>query len=130
MSLTGIGEIADAVSSIVGKFFPDKTEEEKAKIAMVIQMVRSQTETNRVEAASPSVFVAGWRPAVGWTCALAFCVQFVIGPLGTWLAGLSGHPVQFPNMDLGTMMPLLLGMLGLGGMRTFEKVSGVNNVGH
>lgn len=129
MSLTGLGEIATAVKDVVGMIFPNKTEEEKAQIAAALALVQGQLDTNKAEAASPSIFVAGWRPFVGWVCGTGFGVQFVIGPLAEWGSGLLGHPVKFPPMDLGTMMPLLLGMLGLGGMRSAEKINGVNS-GH
>src|SRR5437879_2978812 len=118
MDVTGIGEASSAVKGILGMFFADKTEEEKAKIAMAIQMVQAQTDTNKAEAASSSTFVAGWRPFVGWVCGSGFAVQFVLGPLLEWGSALVNHPLKFPPLDLGTMMPLLFGMLGLGGMRT------------
>lgn len=129
MDITGIGEAAQAAKGIIGMFFPDKTEEERAQLAASLALIQAQTDTNRAEAASPSMFVAGWRPFVGWVCGTGFGVQFVIGPMCEWAAGLAGHPIKFPQLDLGTMMPLLFGLLGLGGMRTFEKVQGVNS-GH
>tara|TARA_R110000868_G_C10799763_1_gene756976 strand:+ start:615 stop:1004 length:390 start_codon:yes stop_codon:yes gene_type:complete len=129
MDITGIGAAAEAAKSIIGMFFPDKTEAEKAQLAASLALIQGQLDTNKAEAASPSTFVAGWRPFVGWICGAGFAVQFVAGPLAEWAAALAGHPVKFPQMDLGTMMPLLLGMLGLGGMRSFEKVQGVS-AGH
>jgi hypothetical protein len=129
MDITGIGAVADLVKTAVNAFFPNKTEEEKAQLAAAITLVQGQLDTNKAEALSPSLFVAGWRPFVGWVCGTGFGVQFVIGPLCEWASALAGHPIKFPPMDLGTMMPLLLGMLGLGGMRTVEKVNGVQS-GH
>jgi len=129
MDLTGIGEAATAAQKIIGMFFPDKTEEEKAQLAASLALIQGQLDTNKAEATSQSLFVAGWRPFVGWVCGTGFGVQFVFGPLGEWVSSLAGHPVKFPPMDIGTMMPLLMGLLGLGGMRTFEKVQGVNS-GH
>jgi hypothetical protein len=87
-----------------------------------LTQIAGQMEINKVEAASSSIFVSGWRPAIGWICGAGFAVQFVIGPLAEWGSSLAGHPVKFPTMDTGTMMPLLLGMLGLGGLRTAEKL--------
>lgn len=124
MDITGIGALAESAKGIIGMFFPDKTETEKAQLAASLAILQSQTDTNRAEASSPSMFVAGWRPFIGWICGAGFGVQFVAGPLFEWGAGLFGHPIKFPQMDLGTMMPLLLGMLGLGGMRTAEKIQG------
>lgn len=129
MDIAGIGTAATALKDILGMFFPDKTQEERDKMAAVMAVMQQQTDTNKVEAGSTSTFVAGWRPFVGWVCGSGFGVQFVIGPIVEWVAALTGHPVKFPQMDLGTMMPLLLGMLGLGGMRSYEKVQGVNS-GH
>jgi hypothetical protein len=129
MDVTGIGAVADLAHDVIGRLFPDKSEQERQQLAAVLQVVQGQLDTNRAEAQSQSMFVAGWRPFVGWVCGTGFGVQFVIGPLCEWVAGLAGHPIKFPPMDVATMMPLLFGLLGLGGMRTFEKVQGVNS-GH
>jgi hypothetical protein len=98
-------------------------------LAADLQTLQMQSDVNKSEAASTSLFVAGWRPAVGWCCGLGLFVQFLVRPLFTWGAALSGHPIVFPELDMGTLMTLLLGMLGLGGMRTFEKVNGIK-AGH
>jgi hypothetical protein len=90
---------------------------------------QSQMDINKVEAASSSTFVASWRPLIGYVCGAAFAINFVIGPLGTWGSALAGHPVVFPNLDMRDMMPVLLGMLGLGTMRSYEKVNGLKS-GH
>jgi hypothetical protein len=84
-----------------------------------------QLAINKEEAANPNVFVSGWRPFIGWVCGSGFAIQFVIGPMAEWGSALYGNPVKFPQMDVGTMMPLLLGMLGLGTLRTAEKINGV-----
>jgi len=123
MSITGLGEVASLAETVVNKLFPDKSEQERAQMAATLAVVQGQLDTNKAEAANPSMWTSGWRPGVGWTCAAAFAVQFVIGPMGEWCATVAGHPVKFPQLDLGTMMPLLLGMLGLGGMRTVEKLN-------
>lgn len=88
-----------------------------------------QLEVNKAEAGNESLFVAGWRPAIGWTCALAFCWTFVLAPLVAYGAALGGYAGKLPSMDLSQLTPVLLGMLGLGGMRTYEKVKGVS-AGH
>ena len=129
MALDPVTAGIDAVTAIVNKIWPDKTQQERDQIAAAVQMVAAQTDINKAEASNNNLFVAGWRPSVGWVCSSGFAVQFVIGPLAQWFATLAGHPVAFPQLDLGTMMPLLLGMLGLGGMRTYEKTNGVNT-GH
>lgn len=90
------------------------------------QLELAQAQTNTEEASSRSLFIGGWRPAVGWSCAAAFCYAFIVAPFSTWIATLTGHPVPLPTLDLSQMMPVLLGMLGLGGLRTYEKVRGVS----
>lgn len=90
---------------------------------------QAQADVNKAEAANSSIFVAGWRPFIGWVCGIGLITQFVIGPLATWIAGLLGRAIEFPTLDMGTLLTLLLGMLGLGGMRTYEKVNGIN-AGH
>ena len=129
MDITGLGAVAGLAETVINKLFPDKSEQERQQLAMAMTVIQGQLDTNKAEAGSPNMFVAGWRPFVGWICGIGFGVQFVIGPLAEWLAALAGHPVKFPQMDLGTMMPLLFGLLGLGGMRTVEKIQGVNS-GH
>ena len=129
MDITGLGAVADLATTVINKLFPDKSEQEKQQLALALTAMQGQLDANKAEGANPNLFVAGWRPFVGWICGTGFGVQFVIGPLVEWGSGAFGHSVKFPPMDLGTMMPLLLGMLGLGGMRTAEKINGVNS-GH
>jgi hypothetical protein len=109
---------------------PDPAQQAAAKLELMklqqngeLAQITGQMDINKIEAASASVFVSGWRPSIGWVCSAGFAVQFVIGPLAEWGAALVGHPVKFPQMDTGAMMPLLLGMLGLGGLRTAEKLA-------
>src|SRR5260370_768690 len=90
-----------------------------------IKELSAQIEVNKTEAANVSTFVAGWRPFIGWICGAGLACQFIAGPLFTWISNLMHRPTPFPTLDLGTLMTLLLGMLGLGGLRTYEKVAGV-----
>lgn len=133
------GSITDGVAKIISLFKvdPNKALEHQAELEKissdmqmkvldgVAQMSVAQTDVNKVEAASPKLFIAGWRPAVGWVCASGLGFQFVFGPILTWIAALAGHPVVFPPLDMGTLLTLLGGLLGIGGMRTYEKVLGV-----
>ena len=135
----GIDDIIGVGLRIIDKFIPDPAEKLKAQQALqqmqhdeLIAFLEAdkavtvgQLEINKTEAASSSPFTSGWRPFVGWTCGAGFAVQFVVGPLGEWASALAEHPVKFPQIDLGTMMPLLFGMLGLGAYRTAEKIQGV-----
>jgi hypothetical protein len=87
--------------------------------------IAGQLEINKAEASNPNPFTSGWRPFTGWACGEGFALQFVIGPLGEWISMLMGHPVKLHQMDPGTMMALLFGMLGLGAYRMAEKMRGV-----
>ena len=82
----------------------------------------AQLEVNKVEAGHTSLFVAGWRPFIGWTCGVALCYHFVLQPFFTFLLYSFGYPMDLPQFDMSTLTTILLGMLGLGGMRSFEKV--------
>jgi hypothetical protein len=93
-----------------------------------IQLQLAQIDVNKAEAESINWFVAGWRPAVGWTCAVAFAYAYVVTPLLFYLAAIFGtaetvkQVTALPKLELGTMMPVLLGMLGLSWNRTQEKL--------
>lgn len=135
MSLTGIGEVANGISGIIDKLFPDKTQAEKDLAALQIAQLQAeqqdkqmQADVNKEEAANSSIFVAGWRPFIGWICGIGFGVN-VLAPLLTWATALAGHQVVFPEMDMSVLSTLLFGMLGLGGMRTAEKLKGIK-AGH
>lgn len=125
MDITGIGSVADLAKTAIQAIWPDKTEQEKAQLAAAVALVQGQLDINKAEASNPSVFVSGWRPFIGWVCG-AGCAWNWIG-LPVVKAGLAvyGHPIALSPADLGEMMPLLLGMLGLGGLRTVEKINGV-----
>jgi hypothetical protein len=132
MALDPISALLDVGSKVIDRVWPDPAQAASAKLELMklqqsgeLALIAGQMDINKVEAANPSVFVSGWRPGIGWVCGAGFAVQFVVGPLAEWGSALYGHPVKFPQMDTGTMMPLLLGMLGLGGMRTAEKIQGV-----
>jgi hypothetical protein len=125
MDITGIGAVADLATGIINKLWPDKSETEKQQMIAAVSLVQGQIEVNRAEATNPSIFVAGWRPAVGWVCAAAFGYQFVVRPLLAFGFVASGHLLpDLPGID-GQLWELLAGMLGLGGLRSFEKVKGV-----
>ena len=87
--------------------------------------VKEQISINREEAKHTSVFVSGWRPATGWICVAGMGFNFIAVPIGNFACALAGIDVIMPNLDLGEMMPVLLGMLGLGAMRTVEKTKKV-----
>jgi len=130
MALDPVSALFEVGSKVLDRVLPDPAQQAAAKLELLklqqngeLAQITGQMEINKVEAASSSLFVSGWRPSIGWVCGAGFAVQFVIGPLAEWGSALYGHPVKFPQMDTGTMMPLLLGMLGLGGLRTAEKLA-------
>ena len=130
MALDPVSALFEVGSKVLDRVLPDPAQQAAAKLELMklqqngeLAQITGQMGINKVEAASSSLFVSGWRPSIGWVCGAGFAVQFVIGPLAEWGAALAGHPVKVPQMDTGTMMPLLLGMLGLGGLRTAEKLA-------
>jgi hypothetical protein len=120
-ALLGLG------GKLVDKLIPDPAARDAAKLELLklqqsgeLAAMVAQTDINKVEAANPSLFVSGWRPAVGWVCALAMAYQYLLRPFLT-----AFYPVlTFPGLD-DNLWQLLAGMLGLGGLRTFEKLNGV-----
>lgn len=85
----------------------------------------NQADIDKVEASSTRLWIAGWRPFIGWVCGSAFAYTYVLQPFLAFMFAACGHPVSFPTLDFNAMSSVLLGMLGLGGMRTFEKIKGV-----
>lgn len=125
-SLTGIGEVADLAKDVIGRIWPDKSEQERAELSAALLVVQGQLQVNQTEAASSSVFVAGWRPFIGWVCGSACAWNWIGLPVvkaGLALAG--GPALALAPADLTEMLPVLMGMLGLGALRTAEKFKGV-----
>ena len=120
------------VTGLLDKFVEDK--DQKAKLAHEIATLAErqaheintlQISVNQSESQSPSVFVSGWRPATGWVCVLGFGINFLVIPLTNLYLSITANPLLVPSLDVSEMMPVLLGMLGLGGMRTVEKTKAV-----
>lgn len=120
------------VAGLLDKFIEDK--DQKNALAHEIstmaerhaqELAKGQLEVNKTEAAHHSLFVSGWRPAVGWVCVLGMCGNFIIIPFTNFVLALLSIQVTVPLIETETMMPVLMGMLGLGAMRTYEKRSGV-----
>lgn len=126
------GPVLGVISDLVDRTLPDSSEREKVKLeyqAKIMEAITSidvaQIEVNKEEARHASLFVAGWRPFIGWTCGAAFCYHTVVLPLLLFAAAVTGEPVQAPAFDMEALYPVLLGMLGLGTMRSYEKAKGV-----
>ena len=124
--------LIEPVSHLLDKFIPDA--DEKARLAHEIatlaerqahEIAKAQIEVNKTEAGSSSLFVSGWRPAVGWVCVSGLGFNFLVVPLGNFYLSITNQQILIPTLDLSQMMPVLLGMLGLGAYRTFEKAKGV-----
>ena len=128
--ITGLGAVSDLANTIINKIWPDKSEQEKQQIAAAVMMVQGQIDTNKEEAKSPSIFVSGWRPFIGWVCGMACAWNWIGLKIALFAAAYFGHPLQMSPADIGEMMPILLGMLGRGGLRTAEKINGVASVTH
>ena len=121
------------VSGLLDKFIEDK--DQKAKLAHDLatmaerhaqELAKGQLEINAAEAKHCSIFVAGWRPFIGWTCGIALAWHFVLAPVVIFGAGYAGVALpELPTFDMDSLMTVLLGMLGLGGLRTFEKAKGL-----
>ena len=116
--LNVVAGIIDKVADKIDDFTLDK--EEKAQLIQEIN--KAQIEVNKVEAISNSLFVSGWRPFVGWTCGVALCYHFVLQPFLTFVLYSFGQQITLPTFDMGTLTTILMGMLGLGGLRSYEKV--------
>lgn len=126
MSLDPLTAGIDLAKTAIDKIWPDAGEAERAKMNAVLAVTLGQLEVNKAEAGSMSVFVAGWRPFIGWVCGAALVFHYIARPLLPWLVGLFGAQVAaIPALDLGDLMTILFGMLGLGALRTTEKVKGV-----
>ena len=121
------------VTGLLDKFIEDK--DQKARLAHEVatmaqnhaqELAKGQLEINKAEAQHRSIFVAGWRPFVGWTCGVALAWHFVLAPFVIFASAYAGIALpDLPTFDMSSLLTVLMGMLGLGGMRSFEKVKGL-----
>jgi len=128
-----IDKLIGPITGLLDKFIPDA--DTKAKLAHEIatmsqkyaqEIAKGQMAINEVEAASSSLMVSGWRPFIGWTCGLGMFGNFITIPFSNFVLALLELDIVIPLVPLETMMPVLMGMLGLGAMSTYEKKSGVS----
>lgn len=128
-----IGPILDIGKTLLDRFGPeDQTEKARAEADFLkmaadgeLKQIIAQLEINAREAAHPSVFVAGWRPFFGWMGGVGFLYAVVVQPLLTWWGASHGMPAA-PELDTELLMVVVTGMLGIGGLRTYEKHKGVS----
>jgi hypothetical protein len=129
MNLLGISSIIDSVGKVAGDLITTDKERmqleiENRKLDQAVDM--AQIEVNKIEAASSSMFVAGWRPFIGWGCGTAFLYSAMFEPIMRFVAQVAfDYKGPFPQLDTNLTMQVLLGMLGLAGMRSYEKSKGV-----
>lgn len=128
--------LIDPLSRLLDKIIPDPDMREKARaelmraeresdleeLRLAISADNAQTEINKTEAANPDLFVSGWRPFIGWVCGVAFAYHFVVQPLLAFAILNAGGEVKLPVFDMEALSTVLMGMLGLGGLRTIEKI--------
>jgi len=133
-------DLLPTIAKVIDKLIPDPTAKAQAQLDLLklqqagefkeldadLALKLEQIKVNAIEAQSPDFFRGGWRPFVGWVCGTGLAVQFLVAPVATWAAALLGHAVAFPSLDMGTLLTLLGGLLGLGTMRTAEKFKGVS----
>jgi hypothetical protein len=126
-----LGTVLEFGKDIINRFFPDKekareVEAEFLKMAMEgeLKQVIAQLQINAVEAAHPSTWVAGWRPFYGWAGGVGFLYAVLVQPLLAWASTIKGWPVP-PILDVDLLLVVVSGMLGIGGLRTYEKKQGL-----
>ena len=128
-----ITSLVGPVTGLLDKFIEDK--DQKSALAHEIatmgerhaqESLLAQLEINKAEAASGSLFKGGWRPFVGWICGFALLYHFILSPMIIFIITLTGATIPpLPEFDMGSLMTVLMGMLGLGGLRTYEKQKGI-----
>jgi len=139
MALDPVTAILDIGSRVIDRLWPNPAEAAAAKLELFkmqqtgelavlaadTELAKGQIKINETEAASSSLFIGGWRPFVGWACGGAFAWNWIGLPIARLIGVLVDHPVVLAQADMTEMLPVLLGMLGLGGMRSWEKSKGV-----
>jgi len=122
-------DIIKSVVDIAGKFIPDKDLQAKAEAELRIallaadtQLAIAQTEINKIEATSDDKFKSYWRPATGWCCVIALFYHYILQPIIIFGMAIYGYQVQLPIFDMETLNTVLYGLLGLGTMRTVERL--------
>ena len=132
--MAGIIDIGTAFLPIINRvldLIPDPAAKQKAQLEMqarLMEMVREesnkQADINAAEASNPNLFVAGWRPMIGWVCAVSFAWFYLGAPIIAWFLAIAGVHVDLPVFDKNNLMELTMGMLGMGALRSFDKWKG------
>ena len=124
--------ILEIGAKLLDKVIPDKDAREKAQAELIkasqdqdFQLSLAQIRVNEEEAKSDSLFKSGWRPSIGWTCSIAFILHFVAFPVINFIIVSLGYKEVVISFDMATLMTVLGGLLGIGGLRTYEKLKGI-----
>lgn len=132
MTLDPVSALIDIGGKVFDRLFPDPAQAANAKLELLklqqngdLAVITKQLEINAKEAQHTSLFVSGWRPSVGWVCSIAFAWNWIGLPVATFVAAYIGKTLDLAPADLSEMMPVLMGLLGLGGLRTYEKIHNV-----
>ena len=132
MALDPVSLLLEVGNKVIDRVWPDPAQAAQAKLELVkmqqsgdLAVIAGQMEINKAEAQNPSVFVSGWRPFIGWVCGSACAWNWIGLPIAKAAAVYFDHPMPINPADLSEMMPVLIGLLGLGGLRTVEKIQGV-----
>ena len=116
--------VVGIAGKVLGKFVADKNLKMQLEHELKTQLQTAnlaQIEVNKIEAASKNWFVAGWRPSVGWVCSLAMMYHFILAPMIQFAVGIAGIQLELPEFDFSQLSTILMAMLGMAGLRTFEK---------
>jgi len=123
MALDPLTAVSDLATSVINKIWPDKSEAEKQQLAAAVTLVQGQLDVNKEEAKSPNLFVSGWRPFIGWICGISLGYTYLGYPVLLWVTTIWAPTVHVPALGNNEMLyELLFGMLGMGALRTFEKI--------
>ncbi len=114
--------LVDKVADVVDRFI--ETPDEKRKFNEILST--AQTEINALEAQHRSIFVAGWRPFIGWVCGFGLAWQFILQHIVSWGVAVSGRAILLPDIPTEGLLPLTMALLGIGGLRTLEKFNGIS----
>lgn len=139
MALDPVTALLDIGTKVIERLWPDPTQAAGAKLELLkmqqtgelaalaaeTDLAKGQLAINQAEASSPSLFVSGWRPAIGWICGAAFAWNWVGLPIAKFAMSAYGHPLDLATADMSEMLPVLFGMLGMGGLRSWEKAKGI-----
>ena len=127
--MLGIDDALAEGLKLANKFIPDGAEKARFEAEYKLALLAAdsandsaQLEVNKAEASNEHIFISGWRPFIGWVCGIALTYHFIMQPLVVFIYASFGHDIKLPQFDMSTLNTILMGMLGMGGLRTLEKI--------